>query len=328
MTGIREVAKMAGVSASTVSRVMNGTAKVDEEKKQRVQEAIKKTGFKPNELARALFKQSSKIIGVIVPNIENPFFNEMAKAIEEETFRCGYKLLLCNSNDDEEKEFMNIQMLTQMKADGIVIMTNSVSTGKAIADCDIPVVALDRKVSGGAEIAYVEANNYNGGKLAMEHLIQCGCKNIVYMRGPMELSSGQKRYKGYKEVCNQYQIVEQTIECGYGFENGLEVTGKLLERYPEVDGIITSNDMVAVSVYKVLNSRGYRVPEDIQIIGFDDIRFCRLVTPELTTIHQPITEMGTLAAQIIIDYVQGKDSEKENIFEVSLIERQTTRRKK
>lgn len=325
MTSIREVAKIAGVSPSTVSRVMNGTAKVDEEKQQRVLAAIEQTGFKPNELARALFKKSSKMIGVIVPNIENPFFNEMAKAIEEEVFRGGYKMLLCNSNDDGEKELANIEMLSQMKADGIVIMTNCDSTGKAIANCEIPVVVVDRKVSGGGEIAYIESNHYEGGRIAMNHLLQCGCKNIVCMRAPQELSSGRKRYQGYQDVCKQYGIKEQFVDCKYSYDSGIEATKKILKEYPEADGIIACNDMVAAAVYKILHNEGLRVPEDIQIIGFDNIVFSRLFTPELTTIEQPITDMGTLAARIIIEYVQGKPFQKENIFDVTLLKRQTTK---
>src|SRR5699024_2976404 len=119
-----EVAKIAGVSPATVSRVMNGTANVDEEKRRRVLEAIRQTGFMPNELARALYQKSSKIIGVIVPDIENPFYSELAKAVEEQTYHAGYKMLLCNSDDDPKKEMMNIQMLVQMRAEGIIITTN------------------------------------------------------------------------------------------------------------------------------------------------------------------------------------------------------------
>ena len=171
MAGIRDVARLAGVSPSTVSRVMNGTAHVEEDKKQKVLAAIQETGFKPNELARALFKQSSKIIGVIVPNIENPFFNELAKAVEEEAYRNGYKILLCNSNNNTEKELLNIQMLGRMKADGVIIVTYSDETGLALADCQIPVVVLDRQLTDSGEIAYVESDHYKGGQMAMEHLI-------------------------------------------------------------------------------------------------------------------------------------------------------------
>ena len=288
MASIREVAKIAGVSPATVSRVMNGTANVDEEKKQRVLEAIQETGFKPNELARALFKKSSKIIGMIVPNIENPFFSEIAKAVEEEAFQNGYKMLLCNSANNPKKERMNIQMLVQMQADGIVIMTNSDRTGKKIAECGLPVVVMDRKLSEGREIAFIESDHYKGGKLAAEHLIECGCQHIVCLRGPMKFSSGQQRYQGYEDVCRKY--------------------GRK-------------------AVYKVLHQNGRRVPEDVQLVGFDNIEFSRRMTPELTTISQPIEEMGKLAVQMIIHHGEEISYQKENIFDVELIRRQTTKKK-
>lgn len=327
MASIREVAKLAGVSPSTVSRVMNGTAKVDEEKRQRVLAAIDETGFKPNELARALYKKSSRIIGVIVPNIENPFFNELAKAVEEEAYRNGYRILLCNSNNNTEKEIMNIQMLNQMNADGIIIITNSDYTAQEITRFDLPVVVVDRKLKSSGEIAYIEANHYKGGKLAMEHLLQCGCKNIVCMRGPLEYSSGLMRYQGYQDVCKQYGIKEQCVDCIYDYEAGLKAAKKLISAYPNVDGILACNDMVAISVYKILIREGYRIPENVQIIGFDNVKSSWLVTPEITTIRQPITDMGTLATNIIMRYGNGLPFQKENMFDVSLVERQTTRRK-
>lgn len=327
MASIREVARIAGVSPSTVSRVMNGTANVEESKREKVLRAIEETGFKPNELARALYKQSSKIIGVIVPNIENAYFGELARAAEEEAYRNGYKTLLCNSNNNTEKEVMNIRMLDQMKADGVIIITNNDKTGKEIAQYDFPVVVVDRKLTGGAECANIASDNYKGGLLAAEHLVECGCKNIVCMRGPLELSSGQQRYRGYLTVCEKYGLTEQYIDCIYDYEYGLEATKALLQKYPDVDGIIACNDMVAVSAYKILTQAGYKVPEDVQIVGFDNIRMSWLLTPELTTIRQPIKEMGTLAVQIIVKHGQGLPFQQQNIFDVKLIERQTTNRK-
>ncbi len=327
MASIREVARIAGVSPSTVSRVMNGTANVEESKREKVLRAIEETGFKPNELARALYKQSSRIIGIIVPNIENAFFGELARAAEEEAYRNGYKILLCNSNNNTEKELMNIQMLDQMKADGIIIITNNDKTGKEIAKCEFPVVAVDRKLTGSGESANIESDHYKGGILATEHLIECGCRNIVCLRGPLEVSSGQQRYRGYLAACEKHGIKEQYIDCIYDYEYGLEATKALLHKYPDVDGIIACNDMVAISAYKTLNQAGYKVPEDIQIIGFDNIRLSWLLTPELTTIRQPIKEMGTLAVQIIVQSGKGLPFQKQNIFDVKLIERQTTRRK-
>ena len=155
MTSIRDVAKLAGVSPSTVSRVMNGTARVDDEKRQKVERAISETGFKPNEVARSLYKRSSKIIGILVPNIINPFFNELAGAVEEECDRRGYRLTLCNSNDDLEKEKRNLSLLERMNADGVILMTNMDEIHKEVGNCRIPVVMIDRQIEGGLSLIHI-----------------------------------------------------------------------------------------------------------------------------------------------------------------------------
>ena len=328
MGSIREVAKKAGVSPATVSRVINGTANVDPIKKELVLAAIDETGFKPNELARALFKKSSKIIGVIVPNIENAFFGELARAIEEEAYRNNYRILLCNSQNNTQKELLNIQTLNQLNADGIIIMTNSENLASQIGKCRVPFVILDRKIEGLNEIAFIEANHYKGGRMAMEYLLDCGCKNIVCMRGPQKYSSGQQRFLGYQDVCREKGLPEQWLDCDYDYEEGLKVAKEVLEKYPGVDGILACNDMVAIATYKVLLEKGLCVPEDIQLMGFDNIRFSRLFAPEFSTIVQPIREMGILATQVIVDHANGEPIKKENLFDVTLVERQTTRHTK
>ena len=311
MTSIRDVAKLAGVSPSTVSRVMNGTAKVDEEKMQRVLNAISETGFKPNEVARSLFKKSSRIIGVIAPDIENPFFTEMANSIEGEAYAQGYRMTLCYSENKPEKEKESIRMLSRMNADGIILMTNNEEIDAEIKDCGIPVVVVDRRI-------------HADGKLAARHLIQCGCRNIVNISGPQKYSSARNRYRGYVDICKQYGREVQNLECEYSFEQGLLTAEEILERYPAVDGIISCNDMVAISVFKVLRRHGYKIPEDVQIIGFDNIALAHLMTPELTTIRQPIADMGKTAVRCIINYATGVDVTQENKFPVTLIKRETT----
>lgn len=327
MISIREVARLAGVSPATVSRVMNQTANVDESKKQRVQKVIRETGFKPNEAARTLYKKSAHLIGVIVPNIENPFFNEMAKAIEAEAYERGYRLTLCSSNDDIEKEKNNIELLDRMNADGIILLTNEEEIFEKIADSRIPVVILDRTVQHKNEVASIIADNYAGGRLSMEYMLDSGCKNIVAMRGPQNVSSGRDRYKGYVEVCEERNVKVQYVDCLYDYEDGLKKTEEILKTYPDVDGIIAANDMVAISAYKVLTRQGKKVPDDIQLIGFDNIIMSQLMTPELTTVAQPIRDMGVKSAQVLIDYIEGKDVPEKNVFEVKLIERETTKKK-
>ena len=326
MATIREVAQLAGVSPATVSRVMNGTAKVDEEKRKRVEDAIRETGFKPNKLARALFKNSSGLIGLIVPNIDNPFFNEIAKAIEEEAYNKGLHIVLCSSGNNTQKEADNIQMLEQMKADGIILITNGNHTGRMIEKCSLPVIVVDRHITDCGEIAHIEADHYQGGKLATEFLVKCGCRSIVCLRGPQEFTSGRLRYQGYCDVCRENGIPERYVDTKYSFESGIKAAYEMLERFSETDGIVAANDMVAISSYKVLRSKGIRVPEDIQIVGFDDIRFSSLVSPAVTTIHQPITEMGKRAVEIIFRYAEGSEYSEKNVFDVYLVERETTMR--
>lgn len=327
MATIREVAKLAGVSPATVSRVMNGTANVDDEKRDRVLDAIEKTGFQPNQLARALFKNSSGLVGLIVPNIDNPFFSELARIIEEEAFNRGYHIVLCSSGNNTDKEQSNIRMLSQMKADGIILITNGEHTEQMLQEVDMPVVVVDRHMTDGGEIAFIESDHYRGGLLATQHLYDCGCKNIVCLRGPQEFASGRLRFKGYKDVCKKYKLNEMYIDTEYSYESGLKSAELLLEKYPDVDGIVAANDIVAISTYKVLKSNGKRIPEDIQLVGFDDIRFSSLMTPELSTIRQPVSKMGKLAVDIICNYAEDKPYEKEYILDVELIQRKTTRKK-
>ncbi len=323
MASIRDVARIANVSPATVSRVMNGTANVDEEKKRRVEAAIKETGFVPNEVARSLFKKSAKLIGLILPSIENPFFAQLAGAIERKADKHGFRLVLCNTGSNVDKEKSALQMLTSMNADGIILTTSNDEIREYTANCNIPVIVTDRSFNGGAGLKYVHTDHYQGGRMAAEHLISKGCKNIVCIKGQQEISSAKDRYEGYRDVCKEKGIKEQTVDCAYDFEQGMRITEELLEQFKEVDGIIACNDMVAISAYKVLHKKGIKVPEQIQLIGFDDIALAKLMTPELTTISQPVDEIGAKAAELII--LKDDEGKQEYIFEAKLVERETTK---
>lgn len=321
---ISDVAKLAGVSSATVSRVINGTAKVNEEKARRVLDAISETGFKPNEIARSLYKKSSRIIGYIVPSILNIFLNEIGRAIEDEAFQNGYKMILCNSDENPKKEAAYINMLSSMNADGIIITANNEHLDEEIRNCPLPIVVLD-KSAGTSYTASVQSDNYSGGRISTEHLVDCGCKHIVLMRGPQKYSSSQQRFLGYVDACNEYGIQPLFINSQYSFSDGLQCSRELLERFPNADGILASSDMVALSLYKVLCEQGRRVPDDIMIVGYDGVELSSLMTPALTTVAQPIEGIGRLAAKLIIDQVaNNKIEQRENILPVSLKIRQTT----
>lgn len=326
MASIREVAALANVSPSTVSRVMNGTANVDPEKRERVLKAIEESGFTPNEVARSLFKKSSKTLGIIIPSIKNPFFTEMSSAIEHTANQYGYRIILSNTGGDLEKEKNAISMLVSMNVDGIVLATSNAGLRSYLETCKIPIVTVDRLISKNASGGYIHCDHYEGGRLAAEHLIDCGCKSIVCVRGLDGISSAKERYTGYLDVCKENGIKEQSIICDYEFKEGLTMTEELLKQYPDVDGIIACNDMVAISIYKVLHRKQIRVPEDIQLVGYDNIYLSRLMTPEITTVAQPIEKMGVKAARLLIKKESSR--QQEYIFSPELIIRETTKAKK
>jgi len=327
LISIREVAKLAGVSPATVSRVMNGTARVAPETRERVLGAISQTEFVPNEAARTLFKKSAKTIGLVIPSIRNPYFTQMASVIDEIANQNGYHLVLCNVGNDLNKEKAAIQMLGAISAAGIIL----VSSHGEIVDClhgsEVPIVAVDTLFSSGDVDAYIYCDYYQGGRLAMEHLLDCGCENVVCIKGPQQIFSANRRYAGYRDVCRERGVEERTVDCDYDFDAGLAMTEELLRKYPDVDGILACNDMVAISTYKILHKKNLSVPEQIQLIGFDDIDLASLMSPELSTVSQPIREMAEKAAGLIIHGNGNIPKGTEFVCPVTLIARETTRRR-
>jgi len=327
MTNIREVARLAGVSPATVSRVINGTAKVSPEKQKKVLAAIADTEFVPNEVARSLFRKSARVIGLIIPSIKNPYFTQVASIIEHLATDHGYRVFLCDVGDDIEKEQRAIQTLVSMNADGIIIASTNDAIQETLAQCPIPVVAVDTLFPNKEVAAYVYSDYYTGGRMAMEHLLDCGCEKIVCIVGPEHFYSARSRYEGYRDVCRERGIEEHTVSCDYDFNAGLVMTEELLKKYPDVDGIIACNDVVALSTYKVLYRKGISVPDQVQLVGFDDIMWSSLFTPELTTIAQPIGEIAKRAAELIIDIEKFAGKGVEIVYPVELIARGTTKKK-
>ena len=328
MINIREVARIAGVSPATVSRVINGTAKVSADKRARVLEAISQTDFVPNEVARSLFRKSAKLIGLIVPSITNPYFTQVASVIEQIAYDNGYRVFLCDARDDAEKEQAAIQSLVSMNADGIIIASAHEATAKYVDMCQIPVVALDTLFPTRNVTAYVCCDYYDGGRIATEYLLENGCKRIVCIKGPQRTISARGRYEGYRDVCRERGIAECTVDSDYDFHAGLAMTEQMLEQYPDVDGIVACNDVVALSIYKILHRRNISVPDQVQLIGFDDISWSSLFTPALTTISQPIEQMAARAMDLIIHPENTQEKGVEIVYPVQLTVRETTKERR
>ena len=327
MAGIRDVARQAGVSPATVSRVINGTTPVAADKRERVLRAIEEMGFVPNEVARSLFKKSSKTIGVIIPSIRNPYFTQLADVIDAAAKERGYRIVLYNVHHDLDQERAALQMLAAANADGVIVASNNEALQEELAHYQMPVVVVDALFQTRQVNAYLYCDYYQGGRLAAEHLTACGCRNLVCIRGVQGLYTAQARYEGYRDYCREHGLTEQVVECDYDFEAGLSMTEELLERFPQVDGIVACNDMVAISVYKILHKRNIAVPDQIQLVGFDDIHLASLISPELTTIHQPIDAMGRRAVEVILNQGHLPKEGRRQSFPVSLVPRETTRSK-
>lgn len=323
MANIKEVAKEASVSVATVSRVLNKSGYVSEASLVKVMNAIKKLDYKPNLVARSLYHKTSNMIGLIVPDITNPFFPELARAVEDVAMIYGYTVLLGNSDQDLDKEKKYIELLKQKYIDGIILTTHTYEP-EIHKDTSIPMVALDR--IGDSHIPTVVSTNYEGAKDATKLLLQKGAKSIAHIRGPKNINSSDDRYRGFIEVAKQNNMDYIVEESAFQLELAEKVAETFFNTYPHVDGIFCSNDIIAVGFLKIALKRGIRVPIDLQIIGFDGASFGQMVYPELTTVAQPIYDMGAMATRLLIKIIEGNTPE-QSFYEIptTVIERNTTR---
>lgn len=320
---INHVAKKAGVSIATVSRVLNGTANVDALKRLRVEEAVQTLGFRPNSIARSLSRKKSNTIGLIVPTIVNPFFNTIAESVEKRASEKGYKIILCNSNNDAINEKKYIESLLQNQIDAFVM----ISDNKIDQGFNVPVVFLDRySAMIGNSYPIIRSDHYKGGMMATEHLIKRGCKKIAYIGKGKINPEKYERIDGFIDTMeeNKLQPIIQLSE--YNYEAGLEAAKLLFDNQDDLEGIFAGNDLIAYAVMKEAFNRGISIPKNLKLVGYDNIMFSELITPSLTTIEQPVENLGKLAVDVIVDILNDKRIMKNDIvLPVKLIERDTTK---
>lgn len=323
MVTIKEVAEEAGVSVATVSRVINQNGYVSEETLKKVKGVIEKLNYKPNSIARSLYHKISNMIGLIVPDITNPFFPELARAVEDVAMMYGFRVVLCNSDQEPEKEMKYIDLFKEKYVDGIIIATQS-HESQFYSDLNIPIVALDRV--GDTSIPSVVSNNYNGAKKLTELLLQKGVKNIAHIRGPKNISSSEARYQGFVDAVEGKSVNYTISEADFQLKDAERKAEQFFETHTGVDGIFCSNDTIAAGFLKVALKKGIKVPEELQIAGFDGSFFGEFIYPELTTVSQPIYDMGAVAARLLIKIIQGNKPEK-LLYEMptTIMERGTTR---
>ncbi|MCM3629905.1 LacI family transcriptional regulator [Paenibacillus glycanilyticus] len=324
MATIRDVAKHAGVSVATVSRMINDTGYVHEDTRRKIETAIRELHYTPNEVARSLYKRKSRLTGLLLPDITNPFFPELARGVEDEMQLHDLRIIFGNSDENKAKEKEYIQTFVQNNVVGIIAST-SFPDSEMYRKLNIPVVFLDRTADNRPS---VYADGREGGRMAAREIADRGSRRVTVMRGPRHIRPAQDRYEGAVEALGERGIMFNVFQTtSFSFTEAEAWAKELFERYPETDGVIASNDIVAAAVLHEALRLGKKVPNDVQIIGFDDIPLSRLLTPSLTTIRQPAYDMGKAAAGLLIRLIESDAAEPSTIpMPVTFAERDTTRK--
>ncbi|UQZ32829.1 LacI family transcriptional regulator [Paenibacillus sp. PK3_47] len=324
MATIHDVAKRAGVSVTTVSRVLNNRGYISQKTRQLVYETMEELNYQPNDLARSLLSKQSNVIGLIIPNVSHPFFGEFAYAVEHYAYEQGCKLLLCNSQLDPVKEREYLKMMKGNQVNGIIMGSHTLDT-EVYLNLNYPIVTVDRLIKG---FPFVASDNELGGRLAAELLISKGCRKIVHICGNQSLDMlSNLRTEGFKSVADNAGIETVILETKMNVFDQKEyeyLIGNMFVDHPDLDGVFATSDIIAGHVIGKCRELGKNVPGQIKIVGYDDVSMASWFSPGITTIRQPIEDMGRMAVHLIQQQMSSVPIVNENIFPVELIERETT----
>ena len=328
MATIKDVARLAGVSITTVSHVINETRYVSDELRGRVLAAMQELNYRPNVLARSLRRGETRTIGLVVPDNSNPFFAEVARIVEDVGFEKGYSVILCNSDGSLEKEAAYISVLIAKQVDGVIFIAAG-SKHEHLHELTaqgIPVVVADRDIPQSlADVVLVD--NEKGGYEATRYLLSLGHRRIACIAGPSDLTPSADRVCGYRRAQEEagISIEEGWIVPGdFRYQGGEAAAARLLRLGEPPSAIFACNDVMAIGALRTLQNAGLQVPGDVSIIGFDDIPLASAVSPALTTVAQPTAELSTLAARCLISRIQNdRDDEprQRSVLETRLVVR-------
>lgn len=342
---IADIAKRAGVSAATVSRVMsNSDYPVRESLRAKVLDAAAQLNYKPNRFSQLLKGGASREVAVLVPSITNPFYSQLIGAVERECLRRGYTLIICSSQNSPELELRHLETMERRQVDGVLLSSIHLSDDflHQLSRSARAFVLLDQvPPSYGADC--VSFDFFKAGHLAAQYLLGCGHRDIAFISGPLDRYSRRLYLDGYRKALREAGLhpssrrillyngssaspdADPTVENSYSC--GRELGRMLLRGDYLPDAVVAVNDMMAIGAIKLLEQQGVRVPNDLSVIGFDDISVSALVSPALTTIAQPAAETGRLAACILLDRLEGKEVTEGQVFlQPALIERESVRR--
>ncbi len=330
---IKDIAKILGISPSTVSRALKDHPDISEKTKQAVREVARQLNYRPNLMAQKLRTKRSNLIGVIIPQIVHFFFSSIISGIEDYAYEKGYTVIVAQSNENYQREVKNVQVLLDSGIDGILVSrtkeTTDFSHFKEIMKNDIPIVFFDRSCPS-IDVDKVVVNDEIAAYRATKYLLETGCRKIIHFSGPENLVISNKRLTGYKEALREYGIPidkKKIIKCD-SFEDGQKITQQLLDKGVKFDAIFAVNDDSAAGALITLQKNGVKVPDQVSVFGYSNSIISQVTTPKLSTVEQRGYEMGYVAARMLIERIEGKARPKPRLEVVStkLIIRESTRK--
>jgi len=315
---LEDVANVAGVSPTTVSRVLNNRGYISDKTRNKVENAIEQIGYFPNEIARSLFINKTNLIGLLFPNVSNPFYGAMVTELERILSSKGYKSLICNTDNNPEKEGEHLKMLLSNQVDGIIVGSRN-KPSEIYEKAGIAAVSIDRIIS--EQIPNVRSDNYNGAKLAADYLIDCNCRHIGLFVGspPDEIERGDLRMKGFLDTALARNATVSV--CAVGFDESEDLQCQMIEKYmneyPDMDGIFATGDTLAGMIYGISNKKNRK----IEVVGYDGTKMFLNLCPNISTIEQSVEEMSNVAIEVLLKMLNGdhEDVEREYVLPVHFV---------
>ncbi|WGS64609.1 LacI family DNA-binding transcriptional regulator [Marinitoga aeolica] len=331
MATIKDVAKLAGVSISTASYALNGNEKISEATKKKVLEAAKKLKYKPNQFAKNLKQVKNDFIAVVLNEAFGPFYDNLIKGIQDSASLAGYDIIIFLESGLTKKTLINF--FKQKIIKGTIIMSSTITNDEIdeISKEKIPIILLDRKCKN-LNASSVLIDNEKGAYLATKHLIELNHKKIAFISGPKDSFDNNQRLKGYKKALKEFNIPYNhslIIKGDFTEKSGYESVKKFINKTKEIpSAFFSSNDEMAIGALKAFEELNLKVPEDISLVGFDDIKELNYIEPKLTTIKRPMYELGSHSAHLLFNLIQGRSSNTNLLLDVNLIIRNSTARYK
>lgn len=329
MANIRDVARRAGVSTVTVSRVINDSGLVSDDTRQKVQNAIEELGYVPNLMAQGLRSQRTDTLALVITDVTNPFWTTVARGVEDKAIENGFSVILCNTDEDAEKQENYIGILVRKRVDGVVIapVNRDISALSAFSRHGIPYVVIDARIEG-VDADLVVGDSVGGAYGLVSHLIDLGHRRIAVIAGPEQAPTAQDRLSGYVKALRESNIPVDADLIRHGnFDQdaGYELTLELLQLAQRPTALFAGNNVIGLGALIALREQGVRVPEDVALVVFDDLPLVSVVYPFLTVADQQPYEMGVIATELLLERLAGKRQERREItLETKLILRQSS----